>query len=42
VRCELADDGDGTRLISRHKGVGFGWIGLVLPGWHVNVFRPCT
>lgn len=34
VRCELTPDGSGTKLVFRHKGVGFIWIGLVLPGWH--------
>jgi hypothetical protein len=34
VRCELVADGDGTRLSFMHKGLGFTWIGLVLPGWH--------
>jgi uncharacterized protein YndB with AHSA1/START domain len=34
VRCELTPEGDGTRLRFFHKGVGFPWIGLVLPGWH--------
>jgi uncharacterized protein YndB with AHSA1/START domain len=34
VRCELTLDGDFTRLIFIHKGIGFPWIGLVLPGWH--------
>jgi uncharacterized protein YndB with AHSA1/START domain len=39
VRCELTQDGDFTRLIFRHKGVGFVWTGLVLPGWHVHLER---
>jgi uncharacterized protein YndB with AHSA1/START domain len=39
VRCELTPDGDGTRLVFLHKGVGFVWIGLVLPGWHVHLER---
>jgi len=39
VRCELMPDGNGTRLIFTHKGIGFPWIGLVLPGWHVNLER---
>jgi uncharacterized protein YndB with AHSA1/START domain len=39
VRCELAPDGDGTRLVFQHKGIGFAWIGLVLPGWHVHLER---
>jgi len=39
VRCELSSDGDGTRLIFAHKGIGFVWIGLVLPGWHVHLER---
>ncbi|MFI4986934.1 MAG: SRPBCC family protein [Alphaproteobacteria bacterium] len=39
VRCELAPDGDGTRLIFMHKGIGFVWIGLVLPGWHTHLER---
>jgi uncharacterized protein YndB with AHSA1/START domain len=37
VRWELAPDGAGTRLILTHKGMGFEWIGLVLPGWHVHL-----
>jgi hypothetical protein len=37
VRCELAPDGDGTRLVLLHNGVGGVWIGLVLPGWHVHL-----
>ncbi|MDB5409570.1 MAG: hypothetical protein JWL84_4482 [Rhodospirillales bacterium] len=39
VRCELSRDGDGTKLLFLHKGVGFDWIGLVLPGWHVHLER---
>jgi uncharacterized protein YndB with AHSA1/START domain len=39
VRCELTPDGDGTRLVFVHKGVGFVWIGLVLPGWHIHLER---
>jgi len=39
VRCELLADGDGTRLIFTHKGIGFVWIGLVLPGWHIHLER---
>jgi uncharacterized protein YndB with AHSA1/START domain len=39
VRCELTPDGDGTRLVFHHLGVGFTWIGLVLPGWHVHLER---
>jgi len=39
VRCELTPDGDGTRSVFLHKGVGFVWIGLVLPGWHVHLER---
>src|ERR1700722_14160072 len=39
VRCELTRDGDGTRLVFAHKGIGFGWIGLALPGWHVHLER---
>jgi uncharacterized protein YndB with AHSA1/START domain len=39
VRCELAPDGAGTRLLFTHKGIGFAWIGLVLPGWHVHLER---
>lgn len=39
VRCELSPDGDGTRLIFMHKGIGFIWIGLVLPGWHTLLER---
>jgi uncharacterized protein YndB with AHSA1/START domain len=39
VRCELTPDGDGTRLVFWHKGVGFVWIGLVLPGWHIHLER---
>lgn len=34
VRCELTQHGDGTTLVFRHKGVGFAWIALVLPGSH--------
>ena len=34
VRCELTRDGDGTKLVFTHNGVGFSWIALVLPGWH--------
>ena len=37
VRWELAPDGAGTRLILTHKGMGFAWSGLVLPGWHVHL-----
>lgn len=39
VRCELASDGEGTRLVFVHKSIGFAWIGLVLPGWHVHLER---
>jgi uncharacterized protein YndB with AHSA1/START domain len=39
VRCELTPDGDGTRLVFMHKGVGFDWIALVLPGWHIHLER---
>ncbi len=39
VRCELSSDGNGTRLIFTHKGVGFVWAALVLPGWHVHLER---
>jgi uncharacterized protein YndB with AHSA1/START domain len=39
VRCELAPNGDGTTLAFIHRGVGFIWIGLVLPGWHVHLER---
>lgn len=39
VRCELAPDGDGTRLIFRHAAIGYEWIGLVLPGWHTHLER---
>jgi uncharacterized protein YndB with AHSA1/START domain len=39
VRCELSRDGDGTRLIFIHKGIGWAWIGLVLPGWHTHLER---
>ena len=39
VRCELAPDGDGTRLLLLHKGAGYVWIGLVLPGWHACLER---
>jgi uncharacterized protein YndB with AHSA1/START domain len=34
VRCELTAEDAGTRLVFTHKGVGFVWIALVLPGWH--------
>jgi len=34
VRCELSPDGEGARLVFTHRGVGFNWIALVLPGWH--------
>jgi len=39
VRCELTPDGDGTRLVFRHRGLGFTWTGLVLPGWHAHLER---
>jgi uncharacterized protein YndB with AHSA1/START domain len=39
VRCELAPAGDGTRLVFTHRGIGFPWIGLVLPGWHTHLER---
>src|SRR5208337_5665038 len=39
VRCELTPDGDGTRLLFVHNGIGSVWIGLVLPGWHVHLER---
>ncbi|MGA2793899.1 MAG: hypothetical protein ABSE69_10235 [Roseiarcus sp.] len=39
VRCGLTRDGDATRLIFMHKGVGFVWIGLALPGWRVHLER---
>jgi len=39
VRCELTPDGDGTKLIFIHKGVGFEWSALVLPGWHTHLER---
>jgi len=39
VRCELTPDRDVTRLVFLHKEVGFVWIGLVLPGWHVHLER---
>lgn len=39
VRCELASEKNGTRLVFIHKGVGFVWVGLVLPGWHVHLER---
>jgi uncharacterized protein YndB with AHSA1/START domain len=39
VRCELTPDGDGTRLIFRHRGLGFPWVGLVSPGWHTHFER---
>jgi len=37
VRCELSPDGDGTKLVFHHTGVGFVWIALVLPGWHTHL-----
>ena len=39
VRCELTPDGDGTKLVFTHRGLGFTWIGLVLPGWHAHLER---
>jgi len=39
VRCELTAEGGGTRLVFLHKGIGFAWIGLVLPGWHAHLER---
>jgi uncharacterized protein YndB with AHSA1/START domain len=39
VRFELSSEGDGTRLILMHNGIGFDWIGLVLPGWHTHLER---
>lgn len=39
VRGELTREGDGTRLVFIHGGIGFAWIGLVLPGWHVHLER---
>ena len=34
VRWELSPDGAGTKLVLRHLGMQFHWVGLVLPGWH--------
>ncbi|MGO8915215.1 MAG: hypothetical protein ACLQJR_04850 [Stellaceae bacterium] len=29
-----------TRLLrAMHKGIGFVWIGLMLPGWHIHLER---
>jgi uncharacterized protein YndB with AHSA1/START domain len=39
VRCELSRDGGGTRLVFIHRGIGYAWIGLVLPGWHTHLER---
>jgi uncharacterized protein YndB with AHSA1/START domain len=39
VRCELTREGDGTLLVFRHNGIASPWMGLVLPGWHIQLER---